>query len=144
MPYRIRWEGHGVYRRFYGVLTAQEFREASWEIANDVRYEDIRYIITDFLEAQLGPDVTEKDAEAFAEFERRMFYSSPDIVNAAVVTDPKILAHVRQYEATQLSPYPLGVFATVAEARRWIASNPRPNWSSLGSRAISPESLSRR
>ena len=49
MPYRIRWEGHGVYRRFFGVITREEFRDAYREMCSDVRYEGIRYIISDYL-----------------------------------------------------------------------------------------------
>ena len=128
MPYRIRWEGHGVYRRFFGVVTVQDFMDAYREITSDVRYEGIRYIISDFLEAQRSPDTTAKHVAAFADLERRKFYSSPDIVNAAVATDEKILEDLRYFESLNVSPYPSGVFSTVAEARKWIASNPRLGW----------------
>jgi len=129
MPYRIRWEGHGVYRRFFGVITVAEFRDAYEEMCSDVRYEGIRYIISDYLEAQPGPDLTERDLRAFAELERRRFYDSPDTVQATVATNPKIVAYVRYYESLRVSPYCMGDFATVAEARQWIASNPRLGWS---------------
>jgi len=128
MPYRIRWEGHGVYRRFFGMATAADFMDAHREISSDLRYEGIRYIISDFLEAEHCPDVTERDLANFAKLERLEFFSSPDIVNATVATDEKILADLRVFLSLGLSPYPHGVFATVAEARRWIASNPRLGW----------------
>jgi hypothetical protein len=95
MPYRIRWEGHGVYRRFFGVLTLAEFREAYEEMCSDVRYEGIRYIISDYLECEPAPDITEPALKAFAELERLRFYDSPDTVQAMVATDPKTLAYVR-------------------------------------------------
>jgi hypothetical protein len=41
-----------------------------------------------------------------------------------------MLAHVLQFESLPLAPYPEATFATIAEARRWIASNPRPAWRS--------------
>lgn len=91
MPYRIRWEGHGVYRRFFGVLTLAEFKDAYEEMCSDVRYEGIRYIISDYLEGQPGPDFTEQDLTAFAELERLRYYDSPDTVQAIVATDPKIV-----------------------------------------------------
>ena len=47
MPYRLRWEGHGVYRRFFGVISAAEFLGAYQEMIGDLRYEGIRYIISD-------------------------------------------------------------------------------------------------
>jgi hypothetical protein len=129
MPYRIRWEGHGVYRRFFGVLTLAEFREAYEEMCSDVRYEGIRYIISDYLECQPGPDITERDLKAFAELERLRFYDSPDTVQAMVATDPKTVAYVQYYESLRVSPYCMRDFTTVAEARQWIASHPRQGWS---------------
>lgn len=125
MSYRIRWEGHGVYRCFVGVITPAEFREATKEMRDDVRYEGIRYIISDYLEAEPSPEITEKELRAYAEFERLHFYDSPDIVQAIVATDPKTVAYARYYESLGVSPYCLADFPTVAEARQWIASNPR-------------------
>ena len=129
MPYRIRWEGHGVYRCFFGVITLAEFREANKEMRSDVRYEGIRYIISDYREAQPAPDITERDLRAYAEHERLHFYDSPDTVQAIVATAPKTVTYARYYESLGVSPYCIADFATVAEARRWIASNPRLGWS---------------
>jgi len=128
MPYRIRWEGHGVYRRFFGVITLAEFREANKEMRSDVRYEGIRYIISDYLEAQPAPEIAEQDLRAYAERERLHFYDSPDTVQAIVATDPKNVTFARYYESLGVSPYRLADFATVADARWWIASNPRLGW----------------
>ena len=128
MPYRIRWEGHGVYRRFFGVVTLGEFREANKEMRTDVRYDGIRYIISDYLEAQPAADITELDLKTCAEHERLYFYSSPDTVHAIVATDPKEVALARYYESLGVSPYCVADFATVADARGWIASNPRLGW----------------
>jgi hypothetical protein len=46
-----------------------------------------------------------------------------------VATDPRTVAYVKYYESLRVSPYCMGDFATVSEARRWIASNPRRGWS---------------
>lgn len=144
MPYRLRWEGHGVYRRFYGLITREEFRDAYEEMCSDVRYEDIRYIISDYLEARPDPNLTERDLTAQAEFERLRFYDSPDTVQAMVGTDPKIVAYIRYYESLGISPHCLADFATVAEARHWIASNPRLGWSRPPPSATSAASVPHR
>ena len=125
MPYLIRWEGHGVYRYFEGVITLAEFREATKEMRSDVRYDGIRYIISNYLEAEPGPDITERELRAYAEFERVHFYDSPDTVQAIVANDPKTVTYARYYQSLGVSPYCLADFPTVAEARQWIASNPR-------------------
>lgn len=128
MPYRLRWEGHGVYRRFFGVVTAAEFLEAYREMVSDVRYEGIRYIISDYLDAVPGPDLTERDLEAFAKLERLRFYDSPDTVQAMVAGDQKTLNYARYYESLKISPHCMATFTTVEDARRWVASNPRLGW----------------
>jgi hypothetical protein len=95
---------------------------------SDVRFEGIRYIISDYLEAQPATDITERDLRAFAERERVHFYDSPDTVQAIVATDPKNVRLARYYESLRVSPYCIGDFATVPDARAWIASNPRLGW----------------
>jgi hypothetical protein len=127
MPYRIRWEGHGVYRRFVGPISAAEFQQAYAEMVSDVRYEGIRYVISDFLEAQPGPDISKRDLAAFAKLERLRYFDSPDTVHATVATNENTLAYARYYGSLRLA-HPEATFSTVAEARRWIASNPRPTW----------------
>jgi len=142
MPYRIRWEGHGVYRCFFGVITLAQFRDADKEMRGDVRYEGIRYIISDYLEAQPDPEITERDLRAYAEFERLRFYDSPDTVQAIVATDPQTVAYARYYESLGVSPYCIADFATVAAARQWIASNPRLNRSRPTSSSASVATVS--
>lgn len=138
MPFRIRWEGHGVYRRFFGVVSAAEFLAAYKEMSSDVRYDGIRYVISDYLDARPGPDITERDLKRFAELERLRFPDSPDTVRANVATDPKTLAYVRYYEALRISPYCMLDFPTVDDARQWIAGNPRHGWARPPTSAAGP------
>ena len=128
MPYKLRWEGHGVYRRFFGVVSSAEFREAYEEMTGDLRYECIRYIISDYLEAEPGPDLTDTFLGRVEQRARLEYDCGPDIVHATVSNGEKMLAHVRYFESLPLAPYPEATFATLTEARRWIASNPRPAW----------------
>jgi hypothetical protein len=128
MPYRIRWEGHGVYRRFFGVVTLKEIRDAYEEMIRDVRFEGMRYIISDFLEATADDAFSEAALRPYAETERLRYYDSPDTVHAMVATDPKALRYVRYYQSMRISPYCMKDFRTVAEARHWIAGHPRLGW----------------
>lgn len=128
MPYRIRWEGHGVYRRFFGVVTLKDIRDAYDEMCRDVRFEGTRYIISDFLEATPDAEISEQALRPYAETERLRYYDSPDTVHAMIATDPKALEYLRYYQKMRISPYCMKDFATVAEARHWIASNPRHGW----------------
>ncbi len=128
MPYKLRWEGHGVYRRFSGVVSSAEFRDAYEEMTGDLRYQCTRYIISDYLEAEPGPDLTDTFLGRVEQLARLKYDCGPDIVHATVADREKMLAHVRHFESLPLAPYPEATFATVPEARRWIARNPRPAW----------------
>ena len=131
MAYRLRWEGHGVYRRFFGVVSATEFREAYEEMTRDLRYDSTRYIISDYLDAEPGPDLTDTFLGRVEQLARLQYGSGPDIVHATVATGD-MLEHVRSYEALPLAPYPEATFATVVDARQWVVGNPRPAWRTVG------------
>lgn len=143
MPYTLRWEGYGVYRRFYGVVSSTEFREAHEQMRGDLRYECTRYIISDYLEAEPGQDLTDTFLGRVEQLARLEYASGPDIVHATVAGGEKMLAHVRYCESLPLAPYPEATFATVADARAWIASNPRPAWRTA-SPTVAPEAMPRR
>ena len=128
MPYRIRWEGYGVYRRFHGLVTQVDFDEANEEMMRDLRYPGIRYIISDYLDAEAGSGLTELSLELYGRKERLHVAESPDIVRASVAVDAEVLTFLQYRDVAELAPYPYAVFPTVAEARTWIANNPRPAW----------------
>ena len=144
VAYRLRWEGHGVYRRFFDVVSATEFRQAYEEMAGDLRYGGTRYIISDYLDAEPGSDLTDTFLGRVEQLARLQYGSGPDIVHAAVASGA-MLAHVRSYETLPMAPYPEATFATVGEARQWIAANPRPAWRTARpqlAQEAAPESLS--
>jgi hypothetical protein len=125
MAYRLRWEGHGVYRRFFGPITAAEFYEAYLEMTGDPRFEGCRYLLSDYLNAHPGADLGARDLRAIAALERLRHHDSPDTMQARVATDPRTLEYIRYYDSLGIGPYRLGTFATVEDARRWIAGGPR-------------------
>ncbi len=128
MPYVLRWEGHGVYRRFSGEVSSAEFHAAYRDMVADVRYECVRYIISDYLEAKPGADLTQTFIGRVEQLARVQYDCGPDIVHATVANDAAMLEHVGSFESMPLAPYPEATFSTVADARHWIASNPRPAW----------------
>lgn len=128
MAYRIRWEGHGVYRHFYLDVTGEEFLQAKEEMLSDLRYRGIRYILDDYLDVETVPELVESYMERYGRTEKLRDVESPDIVRASVATKESMLKLLRYFADRDLAPYPFAVFATVAEARTWIAKNPRPEW----------------
>ncbi|HVN42806.1 MAG TPA: hypothetical protein VMT50_08465 [Steroidobacteraceae bacterium] len=141
MPYRLRWEGHGVYRRFHGVVSSAEFREAYKEMTSDLRYCGTRYIISDYLEAEPGADLTETFVGRIEQLARLEYDSGPDIVHATVAGGERMLEHVLSFESQSLAPFPEATFATVEQARQWIVSNPRPGWRTAVLRSAVPDAV---
>ena len=143
MHCRVIWEGHGVYQRFHGMITAAYFEEIYEEVQGDMRAEGVSYVISDFLDAHLTPYTSEEDALAFAELEKHRFYGSPDIVYAVVAKDPGMVALVQFLKERKALPCPLEVFPTVLDARKWIAANPRTRRARMMARAAADESRPR-
>jgi len=112
------------------VVSSAEFGAAHAEMTGDLRYECIRYIISDYREAEPGPDLTDTFLGRVEQLERLEYDHGPDIVHATVAAGEKMLAHIRYFESLPLAPYPEATFAALADARGWIASNPRPAWRS--------------
>jgi hypothetical protein len=112
------------------VASAAEIREAHEEMTGDLRYEVIRYIISDYLEAEPDSDLTDTFLGRIEELARLEYDCGPDIVHATVANGEKMLEHIRFFESLPLAPYPEATFAALSDARRWIASNPRPAWRS--------------
>jgi hypothetical protein len=122
------------------VVSSAEFGAAHAEMTGDLRYECIRYIISDYREAEPGPDLTHTFLGRVEQLERLEYDHGPDIVHATVAAGEKMLAHIRYFESLPLAPYPEATFAALADARGWIASNPRPAWrsASLAASAMTP------
>ena len=54
MPFTIAWEPSGTYTRFTGEVAGEEIIAHSGELQGDARFDTIRYVIADFLEAEVS------------------------------------------------------------------------------------------
>lgn len=121
MPYHVTWEPpRGVYRRYHGRVTIAERRESFDRICADPRFDDLRYTITESLDVH-DYEVDDEATKEIAAMHVGPFHTNPGIVMAAVATDERVVAAVRHFIALQFTPQPYRLFATVADARAWIA-----------------------
>ena len=119
MPYQVQWELHGVYSRYYGIVTGEDMRRHIEEVCKDERFERHRYNILDF-----------SDATEFSPTERELLinigvligaaFTNHQVLIAAVVTRANVREALEAFIALGISPYVPKIFSTVAEARRWI------------------------
>ncbi|MCM2308516.1 MAG: STAS/SEC14 domain-containing protein [Sulfuritalea sp.] len=118
MTYQITWEERGVYKRFWGFVSFQEYSRTQELVLGDARADDIRYIINDLLDVE-GYTVTTDQAEYLAAFNRGSSFSNPRIRIAYVTHDPKLVWLMKA--AAVFSAYSLKDFPTLEAAREWVA-----------------------
>lgn len=124
MPYSIHWESNGVYKKYSGLVTGQEFFGAVKLVNSQPNFESFRYVINDFLdctEFEASPS-DQEDAVAAAIGARA---SNTRLVAAFVATKKEIIAAVQSMAEQTKDSLPVCIFSNLAEARRW-ANAPRP------------------
>lgn len=124
MPFDISWEPEGVVRRHWGNVTVAERRQSLEAICNDPRFDELHYVISDYLGAQHYEFVPEATEETVA-LHIAPIRTNPNIVIAGVATHPNALAGIRHFIAQGVITQPYEAFETVEAARAWIASQPR-------------------
>ena len=124
MPYRLVWEAHGVYRQYLGDVTIAE-RRASFEvICGDLRFDELSYVITDYLEVETY-EITSEATREIAALHIGPLRTNPRIAIAAVATRPDVVAAIRDFIAHGFTRAPYRVFSNLESARRWIEGIPR-------------------
>jgi hypothetical protein len=119
MPYKNSWEQHGVYRKYSGQVTGSDILQAIEEIAADPRYDDIQYVINDFLEIA-GSQVTDQEVELIAAMDYAASLSNPNIRLAIVTTDPLMQQLLLQYSAVSPPSFPTEIFSDLDASRLWV------------------------
>ncbi|MGQ0711410.1 MAG: hypothetical protein ACT4NV_16890 [Rhodoferax sp.] len=118
MPIHIAWEAHGAVGVARGCVAALELIEAWQQLQNDLRFDDLRYIILDY-SALDGAQLTEPEYGVLASTMVGAAYANPHIRVAIVGTSAP--ARTLAQHSLQSSPYLCRCFGTLEQARGWIA-----------------------
>lgn len=119
MPFELTWEPRGVYRRYHGNVTIAERRRSLELICGDARFDDLRYTITDSLDAT-AYEIDPADTELTAALHIAPLRTNSRILIAAVAVDPRIVAAIEHFIALGFVTQPYRIFPSLAEARRWV------------------------
>jgi hypothetical protein len=119
MGYEIVWQSRGVIKRYFGHVTSAELLQAVVDTESDGRFDDLRWVINDFLDAT-SFEVDEQVIQDIAVADKGASMSNVDIKVAIVATAPDIVAAGNQYANSPLNAYPTRIFATLAAARAWL------------------------
>lgn len=114
------WEDHGLVRRFYGHVTADELAKSAIQGQQDPRFDVMRYVINDFRDCS-SVDVPPHAIEEIAATDSGAAKTNDRIRIATVSSDASILAISDMYEKAALSPYPVRNFSTLDAARKWLS-----------------------
>lgn len=127
MSYELVWEPRGVTRRHFGHVSSREVMNAITAIAADPRFDDLHFIIIDYL-GTTSLAISAIELEECVAIEGAGLLINPRIRVSVVTTTPEIIAAVKQYTGDNRSTYPRKIFSSVAEARAWVrpVSTPRP------------------
>ena len=127
MGYELRWEENGVVKRYLGQVSGEELLAPVLATEADARFDTLRFVINDFLEAT-GVAFTQADIDAIAAHDMGAALTNPNIKVAVVATQPEVIDLVQRYMQTSAQAYPTSIFSTMAEARAWV-STPVAGWS---------------
>jgi hypothetical protein len=119
MSFTLTWESGGVHRKFFGAVSIRERLDAFSRICADVRFDSLRFAITDYLEVT-DYETTEAATEEIAAMHIAPLRTNPRIAIAAVATRADIQNAVRQFRGLQFTTQPYGLFSTEEAARLWI------------------------
>ena len=121
MPYEIIREPQGIHKRFWGIVTADEFLSSVGQFHSDPRFENIRYTINDFSETEAFT-MGEGGILDTAAINIGATFVNPKYRILAVTSDPVIIAMARKYDQITQMP-PILLFATLTEALDWVQSS---------------------
>ena len=122
--YEHIWNGNEFTHRFYGTTSSEEVQLSIIRAQGDARFDAITEVIIDCTACEsvtVRLDVVEEVAATdFAASK-----SNPNIRRAVITDNSEIINAVKSYLDSGLSPYPMRVFTSVADARKWFASTPK-------------------
>lgn len=125
MAYQVFWEESGAYKRFAGHVSDDELARSVSGIHGDRRFDDLRYVINDFLGVE-SFDVTAENVTYIAAIDGAAARSNPHIRIALVVAHPEATDLAMRYIASPWTVYPTRIFPSLDEARAWLGADSQP------------------
>jgi hypothetical protein len=120
MPFEITWEPNGIYCRCYGPVTAADVSYYLNQIAAHPAFDGFRYRITDAL--GVSPVSLSADELRWIALAREIHaHRNRQMVDALVTSDERNRSLWRQLVSVSRDPQRFADFASVSEARAWIA-----------------------
>lgn len=126
MPNTMEWEEKGIHRRYSGVVALTEVIDNSLQLQGHPKFDDLRYIIADFLDidqAVFDAETFQEQIETHAHINAVAAKSNPHIRIAVIATDETTQALTEFYQLQAKSgimPWEMRLFHSLDDARSWL------------------------
>ena len=126
MPYTAQWKDKGYYVTYTGVVTSDEVMQATYEMGSDPRFDDLRYVISNYLlvqDLEFDVDKITGIIRKNAKINAAASLSNPNIKRAVVSVDETVIAFANLYVAeskAEETAWELKVFSSLKEAEQWV------------------------
>jgi len=126
MAYSNVWKGKGLYINYSGFVSTDEVIKANLEMHGDPRFDDLKYIICDYLsidEVKYDPGAFTQEVSKLAQLNAAASKSNPHVKRAVVTVDETVLAFTHWYnsESADLEHHwEAAIFSTIADAEAWV------------------------
>jgi len=121
LGYELHWEDRGVVKRYFGQVSSEELLAPVVATEADKRFDTLRFVINDFLEAK-SIAFTQADIDLIAAHDMGAAATNPNIKVAVVAAQREVIDLVQRYMQVAMRAYPTSIFSTMAEARAWVAA----------------------
>lgn len=121
MAYDITWEPQGVYKKYTGHVTGEEFVAAVERVNAHPAFDSFRYVVNDFTDCMsFKIDPALQDAAVAAALGAQC--SNPNFVAAFVATHPPLLQALEKMVESAQGGMTVCVFQQLDDARHWAST----------------------
>ncbi len=121
MSYTLSWEANGVVKLFTGRTSDLEVLASIVEIESDPRFENIRWVINDFLRCT-GFEVSKDGVDLMAATDKAASVSNANVKVAVIATDRELVGMAKHYADSPMNVYPTQIFSNRADAHAWLGA----------------------
>jgi len=119
MAYKLAWEANGVYWKYSGNISGQEIIDASTEIYGDPRFDELKYKLADFSDADTV-DISEEEIKLITLQHAASSRSNTRIKNAIVINGNDERAKIFVDYLSSNSGWEVRAFDQLNEANQWL------------------------
>lgn len=121
-----QWEGHGLVRKFEGVVSLKELAQSDVIVQADARFDGIHFIIDDFRTCDNVVDIDKDLVDELAAIASAAVRFPTVFRHAVVAKSPMVLKLAEDFVNSGFINFPDQQFQDMGEARAWVKDWPHP------------------